>query len=208
MTSVDPQKAIVAKAKEVEEEAQSYLSVIATIVLETSAQFTEAAELAKEFAHKWKVFDQERKVTVKPLNDEVDRINDWFRPGLTKLKQAENALRAMMSTYVIAQQREEARLTKLAQEAALKALATADDPTGETKALLKEAAAAAVPDVKGVGTKVRWTWRVVDATKLRKEFLKTVPDEEALAAWVATHGDKDVPEGLEVTPDARFTLRR
>lgn len=201
------EKTILVRTREIEAEAQELVGVLPGLVITTPEQYEVAAGLVKDIAHKIKVADQERTISVKPLNDEVKRINDWFRPGLTKLKQVEEGLRKLMGDYVLRQRAEAARLAAEAAAAAQRALATSAEPASEATALLKQAAAAEPPKVAGVSDKVRWTWRITDATKLPRAFQKLVPDETALDAWVAAHGDKDVPAGVEVVPDVRFTVR-
>lgn len=199
--------AIEVRAKEADAEAAHYVDIAADAVIDSKEKYEVAAELVKELAHKWKLLDQERTVSVKPLNDEVRRINEWFKPGLTKLKTVEEKLRKLMGDFVLRSKQEEARLAAAAAAAAKAALATSAAPMQEAQQLMQQAAASSAPDVKGVSAKVRWTWTVKDATKLPEQFTKRVPDEDALNAWVAAHGDKDVPPGLEVVPDVRFTVR-
>lgn len=196
-----------AKAKAADVEATVYVEILPNVVIDSDAKYEEAAAIVKEVSHKRKLIDQERKVSVDPLNAEVKRINEWFKPGLTKLAEVEEKLRKLMGDFVLRKRQEEQRLALAAAQAAQAALSTSAAPMAEAKALMQQAAAAAAPVVKGVSSKVRWTWVVKDATKLPKEFTKVVPDEDALNAWVAAHGDKDVPPGVEVVPDVRFTVR-
>ena len=192
-------------------EAQAMLTLITGYVIHTQEEYEQCAELVKEIQGKIKLLDEERKVTVTPLNDEVKRINDWYRPALDALKQVKDRGLKVMGEYVLEKKREEARLLQEAQEAAQKVLATAPDVRGGMEpaaALVAQAAATAPTKVQGVSDRPVWKWSVVDAEALVRAHPElAMPDPKKIAAWIAEHGDQNVPTGVEVVADVKFIVR-
>lgn len=199
---------ILAKITDADAEAKELLGVIPGIVIESKAKYEEAAAILKEVSAKRKFLDEERKVSVTPLNNEVKRINDAYRGPISKLEAIEAQLKKLMGAFVLKQEAERKRLEAEAAAAAQAALSTQAEPMSEAMSLMQRSADAEAPAVKGISAKPRWTFKVVDATKLRPEFLIQVPNLAAIEAWVAEHGDRDIPAGVEVEPDVRFAVRR
>ena len=197
-------------------EAGASLALLGKLVIASEAQYAECAALAVEFNAKVKLLDEERMISVSPLNTEVKRVNDWFRPGIEGGRAVVDKLKTLMSGYLLKQKAEQRRLEAEAQEAARKLLATSPNVTltqgnkvgGDGAAevqLLVRAADAAMPNkVQGVADKPMWTWELGDATLLAREFL--CPDLRAIAAHVAKHGDKNVPAGVVVKESIAFRM--
>lgn len=138
-------------------------------VCDSQEKYEECAAVVKEAQSKFKFFDEQRKITVTPLNDEVKRVNDWYRPGLDALKKIGERGRRLMGDFVLRQRQEEQRLLDAAQVEAQKVLATDPDPVASaesTSALVQQAAEAAPQKVGGIGVKPVYTFNVVDADKL------------------------------------------
>jgi hypothetical protein len=199
---------ILAKVSDADNEAKELLGVVPGIVITSKGQYEEAGAILKEVVAKKKFLDEERKVSVTPLNTEVKRINDAFRGPISKLESIELQIKKLMGAFVMQQEAERKRLQDEAEAAARAALTTQAEPMSQAMALMQRSADAEAPAVSGISAKPRWTFKVADATKLRPEFLMQVPNMQAIEAWVAAHGDKDVPEGVEVEPDVRFIVRR
>ncbi len=147
-------------------------------IITTADEYAEVGSALKLANDKFKFLDEERKITVTPLNDEVKRINDWYRPALDCFKSIRTQAEQMMGTWILKQRREEERLMREAEAAATKVLAT-----------------------------TVWRWKVPNIDKLDRRFVMMVVDEKALGAWVKEHGNKDVPAGVEVEEDVGFTVR-
>jgi len=200
--------AILAKVTSADVEAKELLGVVPGIVIESKSQYEEAAEILKEVSSKRKFLDEERKVSVTPLNTEVKRINDAYRGPISKLETIELQIKKLMGAYILKQEAERKRLEAEAAAAAQAALVTQAEPMSQAMTLMQRSADAEAPTVKGISAKPKWTFKVVDATKLRPEFLMQVPNLAAIEAWVAEHGDQEIPDGVEVVPDVRFAVRR
>jgi hypothetical protein len=206
--ATDPTKALQSLVAGEVQEAQGVLDVVLRpdFQVKTSEQYEELVGVVREIEGKWKFLDGERKVAVSPLNDEVKRINDWFRPALDTLKKIADRGREVLGVYVLAQRREEARLRAEAEAAAQRVLAAAPDAQADVKQIVKAGAQVSVPKVSGASVKPVFKFKVVDASKLERRFLQ--PDLSAIGAWVTEHGLKGVPAGVEVEEDVKFSLRR
>lgn len=205
----DKQKFAIEQATEAAEmvQAASFLAI------STREESLDVSEMLKDVQSKWRLIDEERQISVRPLNEEVKRINDWFRPALDGLKDVRAKLEKAIATFVLSQRREEERLRLEAQQAAQKVLAAAENPQQEvlkqTNALVTQAAQAAQAaeaTAKGVSNKIVWVWKIVDLSKLPDEFWKRTPDTEKIDDYVKAHGAKDVPPGVSVEPDVKFRV--
>jgi hypothetical protein len=191
---------------EAAEEARGLLEVLPNVRIQTKSEYEELAGILKDVTSKRKFLDQERKVSVTPLNTEVKRINEWFQAPIKQLEGLERDIKGLLTDYQLRQEAERKRLEAAAQAAAAAALATEPMPGATAMTLMGQSVDAAAPKVEGLGAKVVWTFRVVDATKLPREFLQ--PNEAAISAWVAEHGDKNIPAGVEVAQDVRYIVRK
>ena len=69
------------------DESASMLAMLGSFEVTTKESFEECAFILKDVTHRIKWLDEERKVSVDPLNQEVKRINGWFKPALDRLKE-------------------------------------------------------------------------------------------------------------------------
>lgn len=210
---------VVEEARAEGEELLQLTTTIREKGIQQQQDFDEVNDIVRQMKSKLKFLDEERKVSVQPLDREVERINAWYRPALTVMKQVIEQASAAMSAFVVKQQREKERLQAEAAAAAAKALAEAKatDPAVQSanavqmqaaKQHMTAARAVTVSAAKGTTMTPKFKWVVKDVSKLPKELTMVVPNKEAIDAWVKEHGDKDVPEGLEVTRDVQFTHRK
>lgn len=203
-----PQQAFAAEAAA---EGGAMLEMLAEYKIDSAEQYSACGEILREVKAKFKFLDEERKVSVTPLNDEVKRINDWYRPALDNLKRIVTRTEQLMGIYVLRQRQDADRLALAAQAAAKAVLVTDSDIRGSmtaAKALMTESVQAAAPKVQGVSHKPVWTFVVTDPKALVRAHPElAMPDERAVAKWISEHGDKDVPVGVEVKADVRFTTR-
>lgn len=184
----------------------------------------------QQLASKAKFLDDERKISVTPLNKEVDRINDWYRPALTTIKQLSEQAKQVLGAYILKQKREAERLKAEAEAKVTAALAASSaaalaesnavgaaqaataltTATTAAKALMTQSAQTSqtVQNQKGsaVTHKPVWKFRIKNAASLPREFL--MPNEKAIGEHVAKHGDKNVPAGVEVFEDVSFRISK
>ncbi len=192
-----------ARAFKAATENVEFLGVVKGYVIQSDDEYEDAAELLKVVKHKFKVLDEERTVSVKPLNDEVREINAWFKPALDRLKECEGELKKIMGAYSLRKQEEQQRLLAEASKAAEAALVTATDPQADVMALVQQATATQAPRVAGVSVSKIWKWELVDPAQVPMEFWSIDPDklDEAVKA-----GAREIP-GVRVYQDARVIAR-
>jgi len=186
-------------------ESAEMLTVLRSFEITTKEAFSECAAILKDVTGRIKFLDEERKIAVDPLNQEVKRINGWFKPALDRLKEIQGTIKTQMAAYELRQRQEQERLMAAAAEEARRVLVTQPDGMQSTQALVQQAASAGAPQVAGVSGRAVWAWAIEDAAKLDRRFL--IPDGQAIEAWVREHGDKDVPAGVKVVRDVRYTVR-
>lgn len=192
-----------ARAFEAAKENVEFLEVVKGYVIQTDEEYADAAELLKVVKHKHKVLDEERTISVKPLNDEVKEINNWFKPALDRLKECETELKKIMGSYSLAKQQEQQRILAEAAKAAEEALVTASNPQQNVMALVQQATAAQAPKVAGVSVSRVWKWELVDPAQVPMEYWSI--DASKLDAAVKG-GTREIP-GVRVYEDARVVAR-
>lgn len=197
-------KAVVrARAFEAAKENVEFLEVVKGHVIQSDEEFEDAAELLKVVKHKFKVLDEERTISVKPLNEEVKEINAWFKPALERLKDCETELKKIMGAYSLLKQREQQRLLAEASKASEEALVTASSPQGNVMALIQQATAAQAPKVSGVSVSVVWKWELVDPAQVPDTYLSIDPAKIDAAVKA---GERGIP-GVRIYEDARVIAR-
>lgn len=192
-----------ARAFEAAKENVEFLEVMKGYVIQSDDEYADAAELLKVVKHKFKVLDEERTISVKPLNDEVKEINAWFKPALDRLKECEVELKKIMGAYSLAKQQEQQRLLAEASKAAEAALVTASDPQANVMALVQQATDAQAPRVAGVSVSRVWKWELVDPSQVPSDYWSIDPAK--LDAAVKA-GAREIP-GVRVYEDARVIAR-
>lgn len=191
------------RAFEAAKENVEFLEVVKGYTIQSDEEYADAAELLKVVKHKHKVLDDERTVSVKPLNDEVKEINAWFKPALDRLKQCETELKRIMGAYLLAKAQEQQRLLAEASKAAQEALVTESDPQANVMALVQQATAAQAPKVSGVSVSKVWKWELVDPSQVPSEYWSIDPSKVDAAL---KQGVRDIP-GIRVYEDARVIAR-
>jgi hypothetical protein len=192
-------------AQDAANESESMLALLHSFEVTTKESFEECAAILKDVTGRIKFLDEERKISVEPLNHEVKRINGWFKPALDRLKDIQTTIKTAMARYEVRQREEQQRLMAAAAAEAQRVLVTNPEGMAGAQALVTQAAAAQAPTVSGVSGREVWTWEVVDEVALDRRFL--MPNPKAIEAWVKEHGDKDVPAGVKVVRDVRYIVR-
>jgi len=185
--------------------AKSYVETLINIrsmVVENDDEMVEVADMLKQTKHKWKVLEDERKISVTPMNERVKEINGWFKPGIDALGQLEDALKRLLADYELRKRKEQDRILKEASDvarlAAQKALAAPSaviDAVGAAQAQADSAAAslevlklaqAATKSVAakavGISTREVTKWEVFDEKLLPRECLS--PDAKKISFMI------------------------
>lgn len=191
------------RALEAAQENLEFVEVVKGYVIQNDDEYADAAELLKVVKHKHKLLDDERTISVKPLNDEVKEINAWFKPALDRLKQCETELKKIMGDYSLEKQKEQQRLLAEAAKAAEAALVTSSNPQQSVMQLVQQATAAQAPKVAGVTVSKVWKWELVDPSQVPSEYWSI--DASKLDAALK-NGVREIP-GVRVYEDARVIAR-
>jgi len=177
------------------QESVKFYDIIKDHEIADEQEYQEATDLLKATKGKIKLLDQERTLTVKPLNEQVREINSWYKKPLDKLKTIESSLKKMLSRYQLRQREEQAKLLAEA----------ASEQTDHAKAqqLVMQAAKKTAPAISGVSVREVWKWELEDASKVPSEYL-TVDHSKVDAA--VKSGKRDIP-GIRVYQDAQVAVR-
>jgi hypothetical protein len=177
------------------QESVKFYDIIKDHQIEDEKEYEEATELLKATKGKIKLLDQERTLTVKPLNDQVRQINSWYKKPLDKLKSIESTMKKMLAQYQLRQRQEQEKL--LAQAASEKT------DHAEAQLLVMQAAKKTAPAISGVSVREVWKWDLSDESKVPMEYYSL--DHSKIDAAVKS-GKRDIP-GIRVYQDAQVAVR-
>lgn len=164
------------------------------------------AFLVRIKAERRKIEDR-RRFFVDPLNAQVKRINELFRKIAEPLDRADSVVRAKVMEYRKRQQ----EIARAEQERLDREAARAQERVDKKAARIGIAAPQVVvpvvpvlpPTVAGATVRRVWTFRVVDASKLPREYL--VVDAVAIREAVRA-GVRQIP-GVEIFQDETLAVR-
>lgn len=186
--------------QEIEQEsskAKRVKDMLLGIDIRTSEHIAQVTPLLQHIKGDLKRLVEQKERITKPLNDALRNVRDLFRPAEDTLKECETILKQRIGT---AQQaiNEANRKAQLATQAALaahdvRAAALASGSIQSTEA------------PQGLGIRQVWVGRVVDASKLPREFL--MPDERRIREHVAKFGQANPIPGVLVEADTRISVR-
>lgn len=183
------------KLEESLQESVKFYDIIKDHEIVDEKEYEEATELLKATKGKIKLLDQERTLTVKPLNDQVREINAWYKKPLDKLKAIENTMKKMLAQYQLRQRQEQERL--------LAEAASEQTDHAQAQLLVMQAAKKTAPVVSGVSVREVWKWEFKDASKIPMEYYSI--DHSKIDAAVRS-GKRDIP-GIRIYQDAQVAVR-
>ena len=175
--------------------------------------------------------EDKRTGVVKPLNDHVKKVNELFREVMGPITEADTILRRKVTDYNREQQRiaqdaaAEAERLRLAAEAELRAAERAEAAkqpevaatmlekavaSEQQAAAVQQAAASAAParliktDIGSASVRRRWTFKLIDISKVPGEFLQV--NEQEIRKAIAG-GVREIA-GLEIFQTEDLAVRR
>ena len=204
-----------------EDWASQLINNTGQVVIESPTDMETGAELDGHLASAIKKLEAERTGWVKPLNDQVKRINERFKPLKTALEGARATIQNKMLTYRREQQRkadEEAARIRNLEEEALEAARKleAEGETEKAEEVLAEAVEAPreVVPVQTGPTKsesgstssfiTEWGFELLDISKVPTEYLMV--DEKKVLNRIKREELRDVP-GLRIFSTERMRTR-
>lgn len=146
-----------------------------------------------------KQLEEKRTFFVKPLNDQVKRINEMFKAWSAPLDRADQIIRGKVLAYRQEQERrrreEEERLRKLAEKEHARLVRQAEK-RGETPPppppvpVIPQTAKTVAGTVGSVTTRKEWDFEIVDETLIPREYLMV---NEAKIRAVVRAGVRNIP---------------
>lgn len=149
-----------------------------------------AAEILADVKGKNNRLEEMKHTATQPMNAALKAVRSWFAPAQNHYAEAEAILKNKIATYH--------RAVEAKRQAALVKIDDAADSKTITVALLA-LGAAQKPVTKGVSVTEVWTYEIVDASLLPREFL--MADEKKIKA-------ASVGAGLEIPGVRRFKEAR
>lgn len=199
------------QVRQLAQDAQGLLELAQAIQV-TEATVKDATDLLGWIAKAKKTAEELRQFFVRPLNEQVRRINAFFKERTEPLERADTLVRGKMLAF----QQEQVRRKREAEEAARRAA------EAEQARRAAEAAAAGLPAPPpppvpvaveapktvradlGTATAVHtWTFEIVDESLIPREFL--MPNEKAIRAAVRA-GVRHIP-GVRIYQDVSLQVR-
>lgn len=167
-------------------EASEALAFVDTVTIDSAESFEAAVLMTAEIKAQRAKIDGARQSFVKPLNDVVKAINDFFRPAITAYDRAEALLKQRALAYQAEADRQREALLREAEER------MQDGDVSAAETTIAVAATAVVPKVAGASTRIDWTGEVVDADAIPREYM--IPDVAKLEAVTkALKKDPNIP---------------
>jgi hypothetical protein len=186
--------------QEASTEASTALTVrdeLRALPVTTPDQISFASELLIDVKGRLKHLEERLAEITKPLNAALKSARDLFRPAMDAYGDAEVILKQKIASAHEAIAAENRRAMFAAQEAMR---------AGDVRAAaLATTTIAEKPQVEGVRTREAWTFRVVDARLVPREFL--VVDEKKIRAHIAAHGNAPIP-GVSIEKTTQVVAAR
>lgn len=183
------------------------------IVVTDSQSYANAAQFLLDIKDKRKFLDNEFEDSITAAHEAHKKVLALKRKATDGLDEAERIVKPKIATYLAEEEKkrrdEEARLQAEAQKRAeteALELAAAAEKAGdhaEAEAIINDPVVAPVlvlqpttPKVSGIAMRKKWTFRIVNAALLPREYL--TPDEQAIRKVVEALKDKANIPGVRV----------
>lgn len=200
--SLESYKPIEQQALVERQQATEIQQNVAQFSIATQEDLDFGAELLKEIKREKNKLEDQRSEATKPLRKVLEVIYGWFRPSIDDLNRAESMLKKKIVDYQ--------RLQLQRQQEALRAAGQASmrGDAHTAAAALRQASAAAIQKPESISFRQKWTYRVVDASLIPREYLMLVVNHDAIQAQVDLHKEKTSIPGIEVFAETSVASRR
>lgn len=178
--------------------AQQVRDALRDLPVRTNTEIEVASGLLVDVKGKAKALDDRMREITKPLNEALKSTRDLFRGALGAYEEAEEILKRKIA---------DAHLAITAANVAAMQAAQQQLAQGDVRgAALATSAMVEKPQAEGVRTQEIFTYRVVNALEVPREFL--VVDDSKVKAYIKTFGkDKPIP-GIVIESDVRIVASR
>ncbi len=192
--------------------------------VQTNEEYSNAFSLCREIKNKYNDLEAKRREITTPLDETKKRIMELFRKPLDILSNAERIIKGaaikFQNDQEIIRQAEERRLRAIQEKEAerLRKRVVKAEEKGQTEKAeqLKEQAnfvettapvvQTKVDEIEGVFTKILWRHKIIDATKIPREYL--IPDDKKLSDLATTTKGTLKIEGVEFYSEQSNTVKK
>lgn len=196
----------------VEQDAVAHLALARTvrtaavsISVTTPAEYETAGQMLVAIKGRIKEVEEKRKSWVEPLNKTVKSINAFFKPVITEWEVVVEGLKVAMLAYQQVAAAEKTKAFEAAKQLAMQGIITGTGIDAAQYQQLAATASAHAPAAAGISAREHWSWRVVDATKVPREYLG-IDVTKVNAAVHTGKGATSIP-GIEVFRDDIMAVR-
>lgn len=173
-------------------EIDNVLAFVRDLVISNDEDFKFASDTLKGANRNWKRLEERRTAVTKPILTAKRGVDILFKPALDGLSEIDKVLRSKIGEYTAKKESE--------RIAVMQASAAVFREGGTPTEIIPER-----PEASGVSVKAVWTWEVLDAAEVPREFCS--PDEAKIQAsrdWSA-YNEQFPPPPI---PGIRFFQRQ
>lgn len=177
--------------------AQRAVAAIKTIKVHTAEQIAIVSPLLQQIKSDQKRLKERKELITRPLNEALRGARDLFRPAEQALEECELYLK-----------QEIGRAQQLLREANLRAMEATQLALAQNDVRAAAQASGAIQSTEapqGLSFRERFTFRIVNAAILPREFL--MPDEKRIREHVSKHGLASNIPGVVVEKDVQVIAR-
>ena len=169
---------IIPKEKEaaIKADLQAIAGIAADLVVKDDAGMVAASNLLAQIKQRINRLKEIKDDLVKPMKDAVKHADNWFKMQVEPFLTLEQTIKGSLAVYIVAKERAAAKEQAVTGEIAERPKAKVNTEFGQ------------------VSSTKRWAWRVIDESKIAREFL-TVDNAKVTAA--VRNGERTIA-GVEV----------
>lgn len=170
-------------------DAERAVELVKSWSIESKEDYDKASDFLRQIKGKQKDFGAERDALVKPLRNVINRITKMFSAPLNMLSDAEVHLKNELKVYKEESDKLHEKMlmdAQTPQEVALAVEVLADKP-------------------EGIIERASWTYRVVDAEKIPKDYW--LLDDKRISREARQHKEELCIPGIEVIRDTIIVAR-
>ena len=200
---------LTAQSQEIQEVTQQTGDIMEKakgVVVVDDAGVESASIILKTISDAKKSIEDRRTFFVKPLNDQVKKINDLFKTIATPLSVADSLIRGKILTYRTKQQealrKEQERLDAQARKEQKKADAKAERMGVESVTITAPVVAPPPTTIGNATVKKVWKFKVVDPTIVPRDYMAV--DETKIRAAVRD-GIRSI-QGVEIFQEDQLSI--
>jgi len=172
--------------QEVQQQAGTVVQTATNIAIASDADIEGASVVLKSIADTKKSIEERRQFFVKPLNDQVKKINDLFKELAAPLVSADTLIRGKLSEYRSVQaeiaRKEQERLNRLAEQQQERLNKKAEKEGVEAPKIIAPVVTQLPTKVGNVATRKVWAFEITDSALVPRQYL--VIDDKAIRSAI------------------------